>query len=132
MNTNTTGMDYLNDPAMLELYLEQMGFGQQEKDLMRQQKLAQGLRAGAAMPEMRQAGRVSVAAHPLEALNAGLGNALGAYQEGKLSNQMGDLTKRRGDALAARARAGFKAPAPAAPAQAPAWRGAGDMDLPTI
>ncbi len=120
-------MDFLNDPAMLELYLEQMGYGTQEKDLMRQQKLAQGLRQSGAMPEMRQAGRVAVSASPLEALNAGISGALGGYQEGRLSGQLGELAKQRSGALATRARAGWKGKP-----EAPAWRGAGDMDIPTM
>lgn len=87
------------DQVMLEHLLEMGALTPEQQAIERQRKMAEQLRAGGAMPEMRQAGRVSVAAHPLEALNAGLSGALGAYQGGLADRRAGALDKARTDAF---------------------------------
>lgn len=67
---------------MLE-YLMSMGALQPEQDdIARQRQMADQLRQGAQTPQMRQSGRVNVAANPLEFL-ASVGSGYGAQQMDK-------------------------------------------------
>jgi hypothetical protein len=82
----------------VNMTLGQAAFGGQERDLDRQQKLADELR-GEAMPGMRGNSRVQTAANPLEMLATGLGNIGGQMKSDKLGVEREAMFKKRMDLL---------------------------------
>jgi hypothetical protein len=83
----------MDDNQMMLEYLMQMGALQPEQEaISRQRVMADQLRQGGQMPGMRQAGRVAVAANPLEFLSA-VGSNYGALQKDKKADTMQEAYK---------------------------------------
>ena len=83
--------------GMADLYrlmLKQAPYGQRERDLSDQQAIADELR-GTAAPGMHTAGRVSVAANPLEFLGAGVKQYRGWSERDRLRKEREDLFNER-------------------------------------
>lgn len=85
------------DMTALEIARLQIGqapFDMRERQLARQMKFADELR-GAALPQLRDAGRYKVAPAFTEQLNAGLSRGLGAIGRGNVERQENQLLKDR-------------------------------------
>jgi hypothetical protein len=77
------------DKAMMDLYSRISGLQPQQQEIARKKAMIGQLRQGAAMPGMRQAGRVQQAANPLEFLSS-LGHAGAAAYQGQQQQGLED------------------------------------------
>jgi hypothetical protein len=77
-----------DDQDLMDYLLELGALTPQQEQAMRQQKQVELLRQGSGVPDMRQAGRVSVAANPLEFLNSAARTGAAEYKQGQANQTM--------------------------------------------
>ena len=113
-------MDQTTEDRMLEAYFGLAGLRPEEMDLQRKQAMIDQLRQqGQQMPDMRRAGNVTVAAHPLEFIGKGFQQ----YQAGQQQTGQDKLLKEH---MAERLRIIKESQAKKQPGTAQSWGGGMD------